>query len=601
MLGKLPTETKERPVLNSTFIPTITSGEPRSLNLDTLMYWVKSTPECIGIVKRIATDIVTKFDFIAIDSPNKSGRPKKNYDQLTEDKAYQFSRRNFFRQKLISGVMDWLITGDAYLWKGRLSEAQIKEILTKHYSDYNMDYKEFEHKQFFDEDWNGVNAVEIIPSSMVEIIHDHLKVIQYIQKSKTAPDRDRKFSPDEVIHAKFMELDGKVYGYSPMESSYTAIKTINAIQDYNYNYFANGVKLNRAWMFSGMINQSYLDAFQETIEKYQRTRYAQGDIIVAGGDKINVETLNQVSDEMQHRQLAINVVGRLAFAFNMPADILSSILGVDVKSTAIGSDIEDAGYNRNIEQSKQYWEDLLNTQLFNKEFKVNIKFDRQFLQDKIKLSQYQTQTVPFIEFLFKHKVPVTDEYIIDMLNIPREYRDSGKIKREVELPTPIMNKPNPKGPQQQALSDAKKRQQEPQQNISPQNKELKEVTYLNPDTFLDELRRWGVNSDSLHRPRIMRKGNKIYVKFSVPNTGEEIRTVISAKDYDSFDWMELSPLTVTALWDDDLKKILKPTEKPKKKPKAKKDEVQVEKFETDNLQGTVRQSFNMDDPTWGQF
>jgi len=467
---KLPVlkETKERPVLNSSFIPSKTFGEPRSMNLDTLIYWVKRTPECIGILKRIATDIVTEMSFVSTAS-QLTGRPNKSLHQKVEDKAIAFWRINHGRQKLIAAVLDWLMTGDSYIWKGVISDAQIREVATRHLNDYGMeiDKSEIDINKFKDEDFNRTSAIEMVPSSMVTIEHDDHRILEYIQKSKTSPDNDIRWTPDKIIHAKFLEIDGKVYGYSPMESSFIAIKTINAIQDYNYNYFANKAKIDRAWLFMGNPSQDYLDKHEESLKEYKTVTHSHGDLIVAGADNIEVKDLNAISEEMEFRKTAINAVGRLAFAFNMPADILSSILGVDVKGTAMGSDLEDSGYNMNIIEAQKYWEGLLNTQLFN-EFKVECTLERKFRQDQIRQIQYQTTTVPFVEFLFKHEYPVTDEYIHSLLQIDRKYFTDGKIKREVEETIPFKPPADSKGQNQQKLSDTKKAQQKPQANIQPQ-------------------------------------------------------------------------------------------------------------------------------------
>jgi len=466
MLGRLPPiESKERPVINSTYIPAPYMGEPRSLDLDTLVYWVKKTPECIGIIKRIATDIVTEYDFISVAS-QASGRPNKSFHKKVEEKAHLFAEKNFLRQKLLSAVTDWIITGDAYIWMGKVSEKQISEIAARKYDELGITGDVDDASTFYDEDWNGINSIEVVPSSMVEIYHDDIKINKYIQKSKTNPENDRRFDPDEIIHAKFLDIDGKVYGYSPMESSFTAIKTINAIQDYSYNYFANGVKLDRAWLISGSVNQTYIDKLESMLKKYKSVAKARGDLVIAGGDKISVEKLNEASEEMEYRQLAINAVGRLAFAFNMPADILSAILGVDVKGTAMGSDIEDAGYNRNIIQSQKYWENIMNSQLWDK-FKVHMTLERTFRQDQIRQIQYQTQAVTFAEFLFKHEYPVSDEYIHSLLQIPRKFLNEGTIKREIEVQMKSPLQAPVKGGNSEKFADSKKKQQEPQERNNP--------------------------------------------------------------------------------------------------------------------------------------
>jgi hypothetical protein len=476
MLRNLPAmETKQRPIINSQFISNPTWGEPRSMNLDTLISWIKRTPECIGVVKRIATDIVTDMDFMAIEPKAPLvGRPPKTRKASAEDKATVFWKKNLGKQTIMAAVIDWLISGDAYLWMGKLSESQIKEIVRKKFLEYGFELKgevdlsELKQEALtLDEDFNAVNSMQIVPSSMVTIDHDDYKVKSYIQKSKKNLSELRKFSTDEIIHAKFLEIDGRVYGFSPMESDFIAIKTVNAVQDYNYNYFANGVKLDRAWLFTGNPNQTLIDKTEENLKKYKMTTYAHGDLLVTGADKISVEKLNEVGEEMEFRKVAINAVGRIAFSFNMPANILSPILGGDIKSGGMGSDIEDTGYYSNIEEAKQYWEFLLNSQLFGPEFGVEARFKRKFRQDQIRQMQYLTQAQSHLDWIFMHKVPVSDEYVLDKLQIDRKYLIEGKIDKEGMM-AQAAGLPMPKGPNQQKYSDSKKTSQKPQANNQSQ-------------------------------------------------------------------------------------------------------------------------------------
>ncbi len=97
-------------------------------------------------------------------------------------------------------------------------------------------------------------------------------------------------------------------------------------------------------------------------------------------------------------------------------------------------------------------------------------FQRQFRQDQIRQSQDRAMIVPFLEFLFKHEYPVSDEFVHKTLQIPREFLIEGKIKREVEdmmpKPMPLSNQ-SMKGTGAQANSKAKAKQAEPQQRNNP--------------------------------------------------------------------------------------------------------------------------------------
>ncbi len=464
-----PISLKERPVLNSMYIPSKTIPSLRSFDLHTLLYWIKRTPECIGIGKRIATDVVTEISFTAIE-PGKmgAGRPSKVYKPNVEDRAMEFSKRNLLKHKLLALVLDYVFTGDFYLWMGKIRDKQIKEIALQHYKDYGIEVKEIETKQFFDEDFNGINAIEIVPSSVVRIIHDEFKITKYLQETKVGKELYREFLPDEIIHGKFIEIDGSVYGFSPMEASYTAIRTVNAIQDYNWFYFENGAKIDRVWKFMGNPNEDYIKKFKEDIRQYVSVKKAHGHLVLTGADKIESESLNEISAEMEYRQLAIHSIGRIAHAFNMAADTLSPILGGDIKQAAGSTDIEDAGYNRNIERMQEYIENLMNTQLWIPFFKVEMKFERNFRQDKIRQSQDRAMITPFLEFLFRHDYPITDEFVHNTLQIPRKYLTKGKIKREVEeMGTPFSPGKPMAGPKKQAFQEQKKKQQAPQQSNNP--------------------------------------------------------------------------------------------------------------------------------------
>jgi len=459
---------KERPVINAMYLPNKTDPAPRSFDLNNLMYWIKKTPECIGILKRITNDIVTKISFTAIESEKKPGRPAANQEQGKVDKANYFAVQNNFSIKAQALTLDWAATGDNYMWLGKISDNETKEIIRKHYSDLGIEMKEVNVKQFFDEDYNGVSSIEIVPSSMMRIKNDEFKILGFQQKDKIHPGVNRNFNTEEIIHGKFIDIDGSVYGYSPMEASYTAIRTVNAIQDYGWYYFENGAKIDRVWKFMGNPNPEYWKKFQEDVSQYISLKKSHGQLFAAGADHIESEKLNEVSEDMEYRQLAIHSVGRIAFAFNMPADMLSAILGKDIKPTTGSSDVEDAGYYRNIERAQEYLENLWNTQLWIPHFGVKMHFERIFKQDQIRQIQYMGQAIPVIQFLQQNKFPLKEEYYFNLLQIDRSFLKEGKIDWKVEEePQPFQMQGKLKGPKEEANSNAKREQQKPQQNNKP--------------------------------------------------------------------------------------------------------------------------------------
>ena len=458
---------KERPVINSMFLPSETTPAARSFDLNTLMYWIKKTPECIGILRRISNDIVTPISFTPVESEKKLGRPPSSQQQGKVDKAVFFAQNNNFHTKDVAATIDWAATGDDYVYKSINQDTEkIKEIASKYYKEFNIDTK-INTKEFLDEDYNGISSIEIVPSSMVRIKHDQFKILKFVQRDKMKPGVEREFLPEEIIHHKYMDIDGSVYGYSPMEASYTAIRTVNSIQDYGWYYFENGAKIDRVWIYKGTPNKEYWEKFQENVAQYISNRKAHGHLFAAGAEDIKSEKLNEITEEMEYRQLAIHSVGRLAFSFNMPADMLSSILGKDIKPTAGSSDVEDAGYYRNIERAQEYRENLWNSQLWIPHFGVKMHYQRIFKQDQIRQIQYMAMATPVIEFLNKNKFPLKDEFYYNLLQLDKSYLKEGKIDwAPEEIATPF-TPPNSKGPKAQEQANQKKKQQEPQQRNNP--------------------------------------------------------------------------------------------------------------------------------------
>ena len=457
---------KERPVINSMFLPSETTPAARSFDLNTLMYWIKKTPECIGILRRISNDIVTPISFTPVESEKKLGRPPSNQQQNKIDTANFFAQNNNFHTKDVAGTIDWAATGDNYIYKSINPDEKIKEIASKYYKEFNIDTK-INTKEFLDEDYNGISSIEIVPSSMTRIKHDQFKILKYVQRDKMKPGVEREFFPEEIIHFKYMDIDGSVYGYSPMEASYTAIRTVNSIQDYGWYYFENGAKIDRVWIYKGTPNKEYWEKFQENVAQYISTRKAHGHLFAAGAEDIKSEKLNEITEEMEYRQLAIHSVGRLAFSFNMPADMLSSILGKDIKPTAGSSDVEDAGYYRNIERAQEYRENLWNSQLWIPNFGVRMHYKRIFKQDQIRQIQYMAMATPVIEFLNRNKFPLKDEFYYNLMQLDKSYLKEGKIEwapEEIAMP---FNPTNSKGPKAQELANQKKQQQKPQQRNNP--------------------------------------------------------------------------------------------------------------------------------------
>ena len=130
VLGPSSAVTGGRPFLNvpQTGVGTFTSFATLA-DKKTRLFWVKRTPEALGIIRVIAMDIITKLDFQSVVSTEgKKGRPSTEVHTAAETKAKKFAKEHQVKQTLLAAVMDWLATGDAYIWIGEDFDDLIKEI-----------------------------------------------------------------------------------------------------------------------------------------------------------------------------------------------------------------------------------------------------------------------------------------------------------------------------------------------------------------------------------------------------------------------------------------------------------------------------------------
>ena len=88
-----------------------------------------------------------------------------------------------------------------------------------------------------------------------------------------------------------------------------------------------------------------------------------------------------------------------------------------------------------------------------------------------------------------------------------------------------------------------------------------EPTIVSPDQFIREVKSWGITPESRHKVRMMEKKGFVYFRFYAPSTGEVIQTVIKKEEYGQFKFIELAPISVGAIWEDEIKQIKNMTSK----------------------------------------
>lgn len=476
-----------RPFLNENQFGALSVSTTFLADKRTLMNWIKRTPECIGILRQIANDIITRINFISIEEQT-MGRPKKNLGKDNEAKASEFAKKHFLKNTLRAMIMEGIALGDGYVWKDKIDDEDFKEIALNTFKQFGLkpEYKEF---KLIDENFVAEKKLQYVASSTMNIKLDNTgtKMDFYVQRVATgfgtstfpstnvasdqtgSPHKTRKWKPEQIIHWKFMDFDGKVHGFTPMQSSFPLIKTLGAIKDYHGHYFDSGVLPDTIFNFEELdANSPEYEKLEQAIQTWYNNK-RRGHLLTTS--KFKLEKINEWNKDMEFRLLAIQWVGTIAFSVGFPLEKIRAILGGEIKSTTGGSDIGNTDYQRNIFDMQDDVELLFNTQFFNEEFQVDLKLDRSAARDEIaevqrdaqKLNNYEkTKQMDLIK---KDKLPML--YASLFPDIPKDWINPNP---EPEMGMGGMipsSKALPKGQGSEALSNEKKAQQKPQQKNKP--------------------------------------------------------------------------------------------------------------------------------------
>jgi len=478
-------EVKSAPMYNTLTGTSYESGPPygtdpknwyqiQPYNYKSILDTIKRCPEAIGIINELKTSILSDgFRFETVDG-GAGGRNKIK-------KANEFVEDNFFKQELEAALQDWFIMGDCALWKGKISLNQLKEKFGDKLTD-------LEYKQVI-KDEDDIKSIKHIPWSTMKIAMnaDHTAIGGFEQDVNGIGKRN--YDTSEVIHGKLMTWDGKAYGYSPAIAGLSTISQLNTIKDLNGMWFEKGGTPD--WLFileKEAPNSQRQRRLEQLLREYQQRYQKHGNLVMTG--EVKLEQLNKFDKDMEFRQQAIYLTGVLALSFNMPMSKINVVVGTEAKAGARSEDISDQSYHNKISEAQDYWEQLLNTQLFKPHFGVNLRFNRNYKNDEIKETQANLQHKQYLDTVYESGLIKNNdpEFAYNLLKIPDKYRSN----KPYELPMQKMGmgmpgkpgggpKPanNPKvmdGPATNKMRENKKDEQNAK-------KEYKEIISLSWDSY----------------------------------------------------------------------------------------------------------------------
>lgn len=397
-------ETKEMPLYNEIgFFPADKYTTTQPYNYAEMVKLIRKTPEAVGILRAIQTDICSDGYTFAGDK----GKVKK---------AMDFARKNRFKFEFSACVFDWLLFGNGALWKSKLNKSDIKQVLEKVSLLTGIETKEADLTELNTET-DKTRMLKCAPWSTMNIEMNDKKTYITGYHQQVDGEDIASFKTNELIHFKFMQFDGRVYGFSPVEAAINVMTTLSLIKDVNGSFFQNGGVPD--WMFilsKEHAGSSQVKKLEQTLKKYKASRGKHGNLVFTGD--VNPIQMNKIGDkDMDFKGLAIYYTGIFALAIGMPMARIEAIIGSEVKGGTASTDLSEAGYWRSISSYQDDLEEQQNLELWEPEFGVQIKFNRGYLNDQIKEAQRDVQMFEVLNNLMKAKA-IKPEYIKEVLKIP---------------------------------------------------------------------------------------------------------------------------------------------------------------------------------------
>lgn len=375
----------------------------------------KNCPELVAVLSTIITDILGDRPCWTKPDGKQLGRNK----QLEADR---FWRENRGKEMLSGMLYDLLLTGDGYLWTGRPTEKEkitaFKEVLQRRgllNKKIDVETKAVLQKAALDEDYGKPKKMEYVASSTVSILNDEYEVLGYEQNVRGIP---QKFSTQEIIHFRYMTINGEVCGFSPVASLAAEIVLLRLVKGNMLSFMRNGGSPDKVFILpkeiAGSRNHEYL---VEMLRKYKAVENYHGNLVFAG--EIEVNDLAGNPKDMEYKDLALYITSNIAFAWGLPATRIPYLIGTN-SSRGDNGGISDAGYWNKIASKQDDIEDLLNSQLFE-ELGWHIRLPRKYKQDEVREAQtanMNADTVSKVQLLLaKSKKQLTVEKTLDLLDL----------------------------------------------------------------------------------------------------------------------------------------------------------------------------------------
>lgn len=539
-----------------------------------LVRWFKSIPELTALASKVSRDITRKWHFENVN-PKESGRNKVM-------RANKFAQQVVLSKTMFSQALDCLITGDGFGWMGSINDSMVKEAINKtiesKYSHLEMKerndivdslFRELKQENGFanvskvDEDLLRPRRYRYLPSSTVEVLHDVVDITGY---RHTVGLSEKLFKPEEVVHFTFADYDGKVNGFTPVESIIIQLELLRQMWQNMLSIHLNGGSPDKLFILEdARVGTESYRRIEEQLMKYKLVENKHGNMVFTG--KVSVEDLQQL-DKMQFADMGLYITGLMAMQWSVPRSSIPYILSQANTKTDVGGEAERE-YWRNIEYVQKVFADTMNTQLWMPYFGVQIVFDNAYIQFDVQeqtalMNKYQNQ-MTISNILMKHGKMLTLSKELNTLGLSDD--DIEDVPKEQMMPpagaatgigTPSQQSPNQVNRSSaQASRGDQKRDEQTKRSLSVGNPtgvgkemdsnaemEYKQIIGSEPMQLeIDAFMKLYLEDKAFNTtpPRVFMRKNDLYTTLIYKSTDFVYRSVVPNEQLSAVTLMNLEP------------------------------------------------------------
>ena len=405
-----------------------------------LMRWYRNIPELTGLLGKVAKDIVSPYTFVSIN------HEKVNRNKIL--KANRFAQEILLKKTLYSQVIDILVTGEGFGWIGKFTDSQVKDKIKESVrKEIFMSVKEknymtdrifneikaiesIDNEKYIDEDLLTPRKYKAIASSTMEIIHDQYDIMHYNHIVGT---NRNLFTPKEIIRFNFGEIDGKPYGFTPVESVIVQLELLRQMWQNMLSLHKNGGSPDKLFILEDVNPKSpSYKRIEEQLSKYQLVENKHGNMLFTG--KVSVQDLQQI-DKMQFMDSGLYITGLIAMQWGIPRSSIPYIVGGTNTKDDTGGNSE-RGYWDNIEFAQSLFADVMNTQLWIPHFGVKIKFEKTFINKDLQMQTAKNMELNNIklmnEILIGNGKTLKESFLCNKLDVTKEDIEEKEIEMDIE-------------------------------------------------------------------------------------------------------------------------------------------------------------------------